>query len=134
MGGVIDVAGGAAGPTRTVRLRRIDAHALHRRQVDDQSVVDAAEPGSVVAAAANGDGKLVVAAEIHRRDHVGDVGAARDQQRPLVDHAVVELARLVVVGVIAPDQRAAQAACEFGDGFVVHDGPPLSAAPMERPP
>ncbi len=40
-----------------------------------------------------------VAAEIDRRDHVGDVGAARDQARPLVDHAVVELARLVVAGV-----------------------------------
>ncbi len=43
--------------------------------------------------------QIVVAAEIDRGDDVGDVGAARDQQRPLVDHAVVELAGLVVVGV-----------------------------------
>ena len=41
----------------------------------------------------------LLAPEVHRRDDVGDVGAARDQQRPLVDHAVVERARLVVVGV-----------------------------------
>ena len=32
------------------------------------------------------------------------VGAARDQRRPLVDHGVVDRARLVVVGVAGPDQ------------------------------
>ena len=42
--------------------------------------------------------QIVLAPEIHRRDDVGDVGAARDQRRPLVDHAVVERARLIVVG------------------------------------
>ena len=43
------------GPTRTVRVCRVDAHALHRREVDDQAVVAAAEPRPVVAAAANGE-------------------------------------------------------------------------------
>ena len=73
------------------------------RQVDDQPVVDAAEPGTVVAAAADGDRQLVVAPEVDRRDHVADVGAARDQQRPLVDHGVVERAGLVIVRVAGAD-------------------------------
>ena len=42
-----------------------------------------------------------------KRDDLGDVvgvRAARDQRRPLVDHRVVDLARLVVVGVVGADQ------------------------------
>ena len=65
----------------------------------------AAEAGAVVAAAADGEEQAVVAAEVHRRDDVGDVDAARDQPRPLVDHAVVERARRVVVGVAAVTSR-----------------------------
>ena len=65
--------------------------------------------------------RLVVAPEIHRRDHVGDIDTAGDQQRPLVDHAVVEFAGIVIVGVAALDERAAQALTQFGLGFVTHD-------------
>ena len=90
-------------------LGRIDPDPLHHRQIDDQAVVDAAEARPVVAAAADGDEQLVVAAEIHRGHHVGDVRAARDEQRPLVDHAVVKLARLIIVRVVAPDDGATEA-------------------------
>ena len=77
-----------------------------------------------MAAAANGDRELVVPAEIHRRDHVGDVGASGDEQRPLVDHGVVEFSRLFVFRMAPPDNRAAKTLSEFGDGFIVHDVPP----------
>ena len=50
-------------------------------------------------------------AEVHRRDDVGDVGAARDQPRPLVDHRVVERARLVVVGVSAAGSASPRSDC-----------------------
>ena len=72
-------------------------------------------------------GELVVAAEIHRGDDVGDIGAARDQQRPLVDHGVVEFARLVVVRMVAPDNRPAKTLSEFSNDFVVHKVPPKNS-------
>ena len=95
---VIDVAGRAAGFDAHGAARGIHAHALHHRQVDDQPVVAAAEPGAVVAAAADGEQQALLAGEVHGGDDVGDVDAARDEPRPLVDHAVVEGARGVVVG------------------------------------
>ena len=63
-------------------------------------------PGAVVAAAADGQQQAVVAGEADRRRDVVGVGAAGDQRRPLVDHGVVDRARLVVVGVAGPDQPA----------------------------
>ena len=44
-GGVIDVAGDAAGADPHRPLRRVNPYALHHRQIDDQAVIDAAEPG-----------------------------------------------------------------------------------------
>ena len=63
-------------------------------------------PGAVVAAAADGEQQAVVAGEADGRRDVVGVGAARDQRRALVDHRVVDRARLVVVGVVGPDQPA----------------------------
>ncbi len=130
---MVDVAGDAAGADPHRPLRRVDAHALHHRQIDNQPIIDAGEARPIVGAAANGDGKLAVPAEIHRRDHIGDVGAAGDQQRPLVDHRVVELSRLVVIRMVAPDDRAAKTLREFGDGFVVHHAISPKAMPIRRP-
>ena len=132
---VVDVARRAARLDANGAVRRVDADPLHHRQVDDQPVVDAAEARPVVAAAADGDEKAVVAAEVHRRDHVGDVGALRDQQRPLVDHAVVERAGLVVVRVVARDQPAAKILPKLIDVLVAHLSSRLmlsSQSPNER--
>ena len=120
LGRVIDVAGRAARAHSHRLVLGVDPHALHRRQVDDQAVVDAAETRAIVAAAANGDRELVVPAEIDRGDHVGDVGASGDEQRPLVDHGVVELSRLFVFRMVAPDNRPAKTLGKFGNDFVVH--------------
>ncbi len=92
-----------------MRRRRVDAHAPHHRQVDHQAVVAAAQAGAVVAAAPDGDEQALVAAEVHRGDDVGDVHAARDQARPLVDHAVVQRAGVIVVGVTWTDESSAKA-------------------------
>jgi len=77
-----------------------------------------------VAAAANGDRELVVPPEIDRGGHVGDVGASSDEQRPLVDHGVVELSRFLVFRMVAPDNRTAKTLGEIGNNFVVHGVPP----------
>ena len=43
-------------------------------------------------------------AKAHGGNNVGHVGAAGDEERPLVNHRVVELAGLVVVRVASPDE------------------------------
>jgi hypothetical protein len=120
VGRVIDVAGRAARARPDRLLLWVDPHALHCREVDDQAVVDAAETRTIVSATANGDGELIVPAEIHRHDDICDVGAMGDEQRSLVDHGVVEFSRLFIFGMAPPDQRASKALAEFGDGLVVH--------------
>ena len=69
-----------------------------------------AEAAGVVAAAADGDLDAVLAGEPHAGDDVGGVAAAHDGRRLLVDHGVVDGARLVVPGspgVISSPRTAA---------------------------
>ena len=95
-------------PTRTVRCAAVYLDLVQAGQVDNQTVVDAAESRTVVPATAYGDAEAVVAGPVDRRHHVGDIGALGDGQRPFVDHAVVQAADLVVAGVGPPDQPAVQ--------------------------
>jgi hypothetical protein len=67
-------------------------------------------------AAANGNEQLVVAAEVNGADYICGICAARDYERLLVDHAVVEGASLVVAWVIGLDELTTQIsleACDF---------------------
>ena len=73
-------------------LLGIDAHALHRREVDHQRVVGDRKARERVPAAAHGDRQAARAPELHRGDHVRDAGAASDQRRMPVDRAVPDLA------------------------------------------
>ena len=99
----------------------VDPHALHHRQIDDEAVVAAAEPGTVVTAAADGEQQALLAGEVHGGDDVGRVDGARDQARALVDHAVVERTNGVVVRVGLADEPAAKSLLECGDSLVVHE-------------
>ena len=88
----------ATGSTRTPFIAR---------EIDDQPVVDGAQPRAVVAAAADGHDDAVVTGEVDRGDDVGDSGALGDEGRVLVDHRVVDGARLVIAGITALDEMAA---------------------------
>ena len=78
---VVDVGpDGAAADGRAARLG-VDAHAVHRPEVDHDAVVARREAGDAVAAAAHGDRQVVAAREADRGDHVGRAGAADDQRR-----------------------------------------------------
>ena len=122
---MIDVAGGATGTDADGLAGRIHAYALHRRQVDHETFIDTAKAGAIMPPAADRDGELVLAAKIHRRDDVADIGAAGNEQGMLVDHAVIELARLLVFGMSGVQHRAALARRKITDGFGVHGCPPL---------
>ena len=124
MAGVIDVALGAAGASPHRAACWVDAHALHRGEVDDQSIVAAAKSGAIVATAANGDQQIVVAPKVNCTDDVRNVCATRNHAWALVDHAIVERASLVIALILRFDDPAAQASseirnrrCHLHDGF-----------------
>jgi hypothetical protein len=106
---MIDIAGRAASINPNGSARRIYAHTPHHREVDDQSVVATAKAWAIVAASADGNKQALVAAEVHRGDNVGDVYAARNQARPLVDHTVVESTGGIVVSITWTDESPAEA-------------------------
>jgi hypothetical protein len=112
VGRPVDVAEQRPAPDRDGARLWIDVDAVERRQVDHEPAVDAREAGAVVAAAADRELEAALAPEAHCCDDVVDVRDACDQRGPLVDHGVVELARLVVAGVVRPDEGASQSCGE----------------------
>jgi len=44
-----------------------------------------------------------VAREVHRRDHIGNVSAARDHEWPLVDHTIVDFPSFILYGMVPSD-------------------------------
>jgi hypothetical protein len=117
---MIDIAGRAASINPNGSACRIYAHALHHREVDHQSVVATAMAWAIVAASTDGDKQALVAAEVDRGDDVGDVYAARNQARPLVDHAVVKSAGGIVVSITWTDESSAKALLKGGHDLISH--------------
>ena len=117
--GVVDIAPGAAGVGADGVILRADRGAAQQRQVDDQGVIPDSQPCRVVTAASDGDLDAMLAAETYAGNNVGDVPAARDGGRALVDHGVVDYAHLVVPGIARRDQVTAQGS---GQLFVRRDG------------
>ena len=85
---------------------RIHTHGPHLRHVDDQAAVVRPESRPAVPAAAHGKIEPVLAREVHRSDDVSDLLGLHDRQRPPVEHAVVNRARLVVALVARPHDAA----------------------------
>ena len=100
----VDLAPGAASTDAHGARLRVDLDVLQQRQVDHDAVVDRSETGAVVAAAADGEQQVVVARERDHPCHLIRRRGPGDQRRPLVDHRVVDAARLVVLGVVGADQ------------------------------
>ena len=104
----VDVAPGGTGLDPHRAALRIDMHVAQLGQVDHEAAVGDRGAGHIVPAAADGDGEVVSASERHALAHVRHPGAARDQGRVAVDHAVPHAAGLVVAAVAGPDQLAGQ--------------------------
>jgi hypothetical protein len=71
VGCVIDIPQGRAAPDPDDPLVRVDPHALHRREVDDQPVVHRAESWNAVAPTPNGQVDAAVAGSGNNGHHVG---------------------------------------------------------------
>src|SRR5215208_7941672 len=121
---VIDIAPQRAAAGDAGFLFGIDAHVAHRGKIDHQSAVADAEAAGVMTPAANRNDQLVVACEIYRSNDVSHVGAARDQFWTAIDHAVVDLASLVVTRIARGNEAASQAGFQRGNGGISHETPP----------
>jgi hypothetical protein len=112
---VVDVAELCAA-TRTHRARRrINLYPALRRQVDHQAAVHRPHPGAAVAGAARCDLEPELSRLAHCAHHVRRVDATGDRRRSLVDHRVVDLARVVVPRIVRADHVPAQSAGQLLD-------------------
>ena len=103
---VVEVAPGRAA-LRPHRLRAgVDADPAHPDEVDDESAVRGPEAGHAVPAAPHGDRHSQRVSGLDRRDDIRHSRASHDGRGPLVNHRVVNLARLVVPRVPGDDHVA----------------------------
>ena len=96
---VVDLApvGSAAAP-RGAPLG-VDAHAVHRPQVDLEAAVDDGVARDRMAAAPHRDVQVVLARKRESGHDIGGAGTARDERRPPVDGGVEDAPGVVVAGV-----------------------------------
>src|SRR5207302_1437476 len=119
---VVEIEPGGSGLSAGGAAHRVDADVPHAGEVDHQAAVDQGGAGGIVAPATHGDGDIVAAGEAHGVDHVRSPGAAHDELRALIDHAVPDFARLLVVIIAGADQVAAQAELEVLDRGLAEGG------------
>src|SRR5215212_4415667 len=67
---------------------RIDADALHQREVNDEAAVTNREARKAVPSATHSDQKAIVLGELHGRDDVGHAGASCYKGRETIDRSV----------------------------------------------
>ncbi len=129
---VIHIAQGTAARDARCPIGWVHVNALQVREIDHQPVITGAQSRAAVAAPAHGERESVLAGEVDGAHHVGHVHAAGNQRGPLVDHAVVDLARRLVARVAGLNELAAQLRlqlidhrliqcdCRLLQGHVVH--------------
>src|SRR5262245_27772379 len=93
---------------------RVQPHALHRHEIDDEPVVADQVARDAVAAAADSESQAALTTEAHRLDDVGNARAARDAERPAIESAVPHATRLVVVITFGADQPSPEAGLQVG--------------------
>lgn len=85
---------------------RIDLDPLHVRQVDDHAAVADRQAGDIVTAATDRDADAMGSCERDGPSDVLGTGTIGDHRRPLVDGAIPDLARLVVIDAPFEDHVA----------------------------
>jgi hypothetical protein len=109
MRSVIDITLCATG-FRSNRTRNgIDADPSEPTEIYHQTVIATSQARTVVSAAANRNEQMVISAKVHGSNDVRYIGAARDEPRTLVDHGVVQHARLFVSRIRCRDEIATKA-------------------------
>ena len=94
---------------------RIDPRIFDRPKIDNQAVVANSQASGIVAAAANREEQIVFAGKVYGTNYVRDIRAARDQARFFMDHAVIDLAGVIIICVAWLDQASTQVCLKIGD-------------------
>ncbi len=76
-------------------------------------------PGEAMAPAAHGHGQILLACEGDGCDDIGCVHAAYDKSRILVNHAVPDLASVIIVLIVPAAQCAGQCGLQVMHGLLV---------------
>src|SRR4029453_4784563 len=102
-------------------------------QVNDDAVVDGAEPRNAVGPTADGQVETVLAAMVDGRNAVVGVTRPDDDSRVPVDHRVEALACLLIPRVAGGEHLAADLLAQLLDGRISH-APllGLAGAPLPR--
>ena len=90
----------------------------HRRQVDDDAIVAGGEAGDAVRSAPDGHRQALARREANGPDDVVGAGGTDDHRRVLVDGAVPDVARLLVLTVAGPHEGTRESPLELVDGRV----------------
>src|SRR5262249_15404927 len=114
----IEVAPRRASADARSAIRWINDDVAHRAQIDDDPAVADRESRGVVAAAANGDRKFVLAAEANRRLHVTDGFTPRNQRGTTIDHSIPHFARGIELGTVGAKEIAAECLAEIAKAIV----------------
>jgi hypothetical protein len=88
---------------------RIDGDTLHAAKIDDDAGLANCCAGDAVAAAIDRQRQPFAAGKVDREHDVVGIVAASDQRRAPVDHAVVDLAGVVISRIARMHQRALEA-------------------------
>src|SRR5262249_22177483 len=102
--GVIDVGPGIPSTDSHGSRLGVDVRETNCRQIHYKTPVDDAETCSIVTSAPYGEQDSVIPGKIHARNDVRYVRAAHDPARPAIDHCVVDMARLFILGMSRFDQ------------------------------
>ena len=108
-GDQVDVAPGCAGLDDRDSVPCVNDYAAHEREVDEDTAIGAGVPGDAVPAAPHRDLGSGADGVADGGDNVGAGAAAQHNGRPLVDQAVEDLPRRVVVGAVGMDHVAGEA-------------------------
>ncbi|MDT4830473.1 hypothetical protein FQZ97_639380 [compost metagenome] len=129
----VDVAQRAARLRARRATRWIDPDTSEQRHVDHEAALADRKPCDVVAAAAHGTQKPVLAREPDGLHDIDRAGAARHQARAAIDHRVPDLARLLVGRVLRGQHLAFERGLERLQNFrrKVH-GPAVHACELGR--
>jgi len=99
----------------------INTDALHPRQVNHEAALTHRVASDVVAPATHGHQQVVSTGEVHRVDDVRHARTPRKQRRFPVDHAIPDLAGVLIASLPRTQQRAPQPRVEVVDGGFLED-------------
>ena len=97
---------------------RVNPHAPHQRQVNDQATVTDPEAAPIVPAPASRCQHILLPGRAHGGHHIRHVHAAGDGSWPLVDHAVVDFPSHLVALIGGREDLAAELRLQLFDGFL----------------